>query len=71
MQIVSLEDNLNKMSSPFFWENKKNIIDMSSAKFAQRMEKLKKKQISWSTAFPTRLHVRPAKTQISMRIRTV
>ena len=28
-------------------------------------------QLSRGTAFPTRLHVRPAKAQISLRIRTV
>ena len=33
MQIVSIGDNLHEMSDPIFWENKKNIINLSSAKF--------------------------------------
>ena len=37
---------------------------------ASLSEHLGKYNISRGTAFPTRLHVRPAKTQISLRIRT-
>ena len=29
MQIVSIGDNLHEMSKPVFWENKKNISNLS------------------------------------------
>ena len=41
MQIVALEDSLNEMLSPIFWENKKNVNKLSSAELAQRVEKVK------------------------------
>ena len=31
MQIVSLEDSFHEMSKPVFWENKNNVINLSSA----------------------------------------
>ena len=34
MQIVSIGDNLHEISSPDFWENKKNIINLSSSEIA-------------------------------------
>ena len=37
MQVVSLGDNLHEMSKPFSGKNKKNIISLSSAKFAERV----------------------------------
>ena len=37
MQIVSEEDNLHEMSNPIFWENKKNLIYLSSAESAHHM----------------------------------
>ena len=39
-QIVSLGDNLHEMSKYIFWENKKIIIRLSSAEFAQRVVKV-------------------------------
>ena len=41
MQIVSNRDNLHEMSNPDLWENKKNIINLSSAKYSQRVVKVK------------------------------
>ena len=40
MQIVFNGDNLHEMSSPFFWKNKKNIINLSSAELAKRVERV-------------------------------
>ena len=34
MQVVSIGDNLHEMSQPVIWENKKNVISLSSAEFA-------------------------------------
>ena len=42
MQIVSNGDNLHEMSNPVFWENKKNITNMSSVELAQRVVKVDK-----------------------------
>ena len=39
MQIASNGNNLCEMSNPVFWENKKNIISLSSAESAQRVVK--------------------------------
>ena len=39
MQLVSIGDNLHEMSVLFSGENKKNITDVLSAEFAQRMIK--------------------------------
>ena len=33
-------DNLHKMSNPVFWENKKSIINLSSADLVERMVKV-------------------------------
>ena len=41
MQIVSLGDNLHEISNPGFWENKKIIINLSSAELAKRVVKVK------------------------------
>ena len=41
VQIVSRGDNLHEISKPIFWKNKKNIISLSSAEFAQRVVKVK------------------------------
>ena len=41
MQIVSLGDNLHEISDPVFWEHKKNITNLSSAEFSQRVVKVK------------------------------
>ena len=41
MQIVSLGDNLHKMSKPIFCENRKDIINLSSAAFAHRVVNVK------------------------------
>ena len=41
MQIVSIGDNLHDISKPVFWEKKiRNIINVSSAKLAQRVVKV-------------------------------
>ena len=41
MQIVSIGDNLHEMSNAVFWEkNTKNIINLFSAKLAQRVVKV-------------------------------
>ena len=42
MQIVSSGDNLHEMTKPIFWKNKekKNIINLSAAEFAQRVVKV-------------------------------
>ena len=40
MQIVSIGDNLHEISNPVFWENKKNIINLSSAELAQKVVKV-------------------------------
>ena len=37
MPIVSNEDNLHEMSNPVFWENKKNVMNMSSAESLLRV----------------------------------
>ena len=31
---------MHEMSKPIFWENKENIINLSSAEFAQRVVKV-------------------------------
>ena len=36
MQIVS-KNNLHEMSDPVFWDNKKNVNNLSSAELAQRV----------------------------------
>ena len=36
MQIVSNGDNLHEMLYPVFWKNKKNIMNLLSAEYAQR-----------------------------------
>ena len=41
MQIVSTADNLHEMSSPVFWEHKKNIVNLSSTHLAQRVVNVK------------------------------
>ena len=41
MQIVSLGDNLHKMSKPVSCENRKDIINLSSAAFAHRVVNVK------------------------------
>ena len=42
MQIVSaVGNNLHEMSNPVFWENKKIIINLSSAELAQRVIRIK------------------------------
>ena len=52
MQIVSNGDNLHEMSNPVFWENKKNIINLSSAELAQKSVKFKWKfQPSYKNSF--------------------
>ena len=38
--LASLGDNLHEMPNPVFWENKKNIISLSSAGFAHSMVKV-------------------------------
>ena len=40
MQIVSIGDNLHKMSNSVSGKNKKNIINLSSAEFAQKKVKV-------------------------------
>ena len=40
MQIVASGNNLHEISKPVFSENKKSIINLSSAKFAQRVVKI-------------------------------
>ena len=40
MQIVSLEDNLHEMSKIFSGKNTKNIVNLSSAELAQKVEKV-------------------------------
>ena len=42
MQIVSFGDNLHEMEKLILWESKKNIINLSSAEFAQRAVKVNK-----------------------------
>ena len=37
MQIVSNGDNLHEISNPVFMENKRNIINLSSAEFVWRV----------------------------------
>ena len=44
MQIVSIEEHLHELSKPVSWENKKNIINISSAELAQRVVKVKQFQ---------------------------
>ena len=44
MQIISNGDNWHEMSNPFFWENKKNIVPLSSAELAKRVVKVKWKK---------------------------
>ena len=41
MQIISNWDNLHAMSDPVFWENKENVINLSSAELAQKVFKFK------------------------------
>ena len=41
MQIVSNGDSLREMSNPDLWENKKTVTNLSSAKYSQRVEKVK------------------------------
>ena len=41
MQIVSNGNNLPVMSKSLFWENKKNITQLSSAELAKRMVTVK------------------------------
>ena len=41
MQIISNGDNLHEMSNPDLWENKEHIISMLSAKYSQRVVKVK------------------------------
>ena len=53
MQIV-LGDNLHEMSNPVFWENKKNIINLSSAENAQRVVKVKVHTIETLTIWTDR-----------------
>ena len=44
MQIVSIGDNLHEMSKPIFCKKgKKNVIDMSSTEFSQRLVKVKER----------------------------
>ena len=40
MQIVSIGDNLHKMSKPVFWENKKNILICCLLKILPRVQRL-------------------------------
>ena len=49
LQIVSIEDNLHEMSYLFCGKNKGNIINLSSAKLAQRMVKIKQENKEMST----------------------
>ena len=35
IQIVSSGDNLHKMSSPVFWKNRENVINLWSAEFPE------------------------------------
>ena len=44
MQIVSNEENLHGISNPIFLKNKKNIINLLAAEFAQRVVKVKLKE---------------------------
>ena len=37
MQIVSIGEHLHEMSKPISWENKNNIINVSSTELAQRV----------------------------------
>ena len=47
MQIVSIGDNLHELPKPIFWEKiRKNIVNLSAAKFAQRAIKVTNKLIS-------------------------
>ena len=41
MQIVSIGDNLHEMSNPVMGKNKKNITDLSSAEYAERVVRIK------------------------------
>ena len=41
MQFISFEDSLHEMSNSVFWENKKNIINLSFAELAQRVAKVR------------------------------
>ena len=41
MQIVSIGDNLHEKSKHIFLENKKDVINLSSAELAQRMARVK------------------------------
>ena len=41
MQIVSDGANLHETPIPVFWENKKNIIDLSSAELTKRVVMVK------------------------------
>ena len=36
---IDYGDNLHEVPNPIFWENKKNIVSLSSADFAQRVLK--------------------------------
>ena len=38
---MSYGDNLHEMPKSIFWENKKNIVSLSSAEFAQRVVMVK------------------------------
>ena len=41
MQIISNGDNLHEMSNPDLWQTKEHIINMLSAKYSQRVVKVK------------------------------
>ena len=43
MQIVSSRDDLHEMSNPVFGENKKSIINVSSAEISPRVANIIKK----------------------------
>ena len=46
MQTVSNGDSLHEISNSVFWENKKNIISLSSAELVQRVVEVIELQLS-------------------------
>ena len=45
MQMLSNRDNLHEMSNLVFWENKKNVINMSAAELAPRVVKVNRSHV--------------------------
>ena len=50
--IVYNGHNLHEMPNPVFWKNKKYIINLSSADFAQRVEKVKEDRCHFKIVLP-------------------